>query len=169
MSLVKFERGLERVLHYLGNLLAIILVLMIANVLYDVVMRYFFHASSVAMQELEWHLFAVVILFGISYTLKEDGHVRVDFLYERFSAKTRAVINIVGTVLFLIPFSLLIIYGSYTFVMDAYTFNEVSQDPGGLTHRWIIKAMIPLSFGVLLLASVHFIVKNINRFKGVAQ
>lgn len=166
MLLDKLDSALERFFNGLGNVLAIVLVLMIANVLYDVIMRYFFQNSSVAMQELEWHLFAVVILFGLSYALKEDAHVRVDFLYERFAPRTKAWINITGTLLFLIPFALLIIYGSYSFVMDAYSYNEISPDPGGLTHRWIIKAAIPLSFAVLVLAGVHFIIKNVLVLKG---
>lgn len=112
------------------------------------------------MQELEWHLFAIMFLFGISYTLNDDGHVRVDFLYDNFSAKTKAMINIIGTVLFLIPFAFLIAYGSYEFVYDAYIYNEISEDPGGLTHRWIIKAMIPFGFVLLLLAGVNYIYKN---------
>ena len=133
---------------------------MIFNVLFDVIMRYFFHNSSVGMQELEWHLFSVVILFGIGYSLNQEAHVRVDFLYDNFKPKTKAYINIVGTILFLIPLSLLIIFGSYEYVMDAYTLNEISEDPGGLTHRWIIKAMIPLGFIFLIFSGIIYIIKN---------
>jgi TRAP-type mannitol/chloroaromatic compound transport system permease small subunit len=77
-----------------------VFLLMTVNIFYDVVMRYFFHNSSVAMQEMEWHLFSIVILFGVSVALLEEGHVRVDFLYDRFSIRKKAVINIIGTVFF---------------------------------------------------------------------
>lgn len=142
---------------------------MVFNVLLDVVMRYSFHNSSVGMQEMEWHLFSVVILFGLGYALKEEAHVRVDFLYDNFSPKTKAIINIVGTLLFLFPFALLIIFGSYEFVMDAYTTHEISEDPGGLTHRWIIKAMIPAGFIFLLFSGIAYLLKNIIILKEAKQ
>jgi TRAP-type mannitol/chloroaromatic compound transport system permease small subunit len=148
-----------------GKILAIIMILLIMNVFYDVVSRYFFHGGSIAMQELEWHIFGVMILFGMSYALREEAHVRVDFLYNRFSPKTQAIINIVGTILFIIPLSLFIIYVSYDFVMDSYTTNEISDDPGGLTHRWIIKSMIPLSFIYIIITSFGYITKNLIIFR----
>jgi len=149
----------------IGKMLAILMILLIMNVFYDVIARYFFDGGSIAMQELEWHIFGVIILFGMSYALREEAHVRVDFLYNKFSAKTQALINIIGTILFIIPLSLFIIYGSYDFVMDSYTTHEISDDPGGLTHRWIIKAMIPFSFIYLIITSIGYIIKNIVIFK----
>jgi len=164
--MVKLEKFLNTIIDYIGKFIAVVLIFMTFNVLFDVVMRYFFHNSSVAMQELEWHLFSVVFLFGIGYAIKEDAHVRVDFLYDKFSAKTKAYIDIFGTIFFLIPFALLIIYGSYEFVMDSYTLNEISEDPGGLTHRWLIKAMIPASFIFLIFSALVNILKNINIIRG---
>lgn len=140
---------------------------MMFNVLLDVILRYFFSYGSIALQELEWHFFAVMFLLGISYALQEEAHVRVDFIYEKFSERKKVIINIVGTFIFLIPFVLYIIYGSYEFVFDAYNFNEISENPGGLTHRWIIKAMIPLSFFILFLSSLGYIHKNILIIRGI--
>ncbi len=167
--LISLERKLDKLIDWMGNVLVVILLLMILNVFYDVIMRYAFHDSSIAMQEMEWHLFSIVILFGVSYSLKEDAHVRVDFIYDKLSVKTRAMINIIGTILFLIPFALLIIYGSYPFVMDSYTTNETSSDPGGLKHLWMIKAAIPVSMAVLLLEAFHYIIKNINIYRGFEE
>lgn len=149
----------------IGKILSILMILLIINVFYDVISRYFFNGGSIAMQEMEWHLFGVIILFGMSYTLKEEGHVRVDFLYNNFSAKAQSIINILGTIFFIIPLAILIIYGSYDFVMDSYTTNEISEDPGGLTHRWIIKAMIPLSFIYLIITSIGYILDNIKKYR----
>ena len=167
--LISLERKLDKLIDWMGNVLVVILLLMILNVFYDVIMRYAFHDSSIAMQEMEWHLFSIVILFGVSYSLKEDAHVRVDFIYDKLSVETRAMINIIGTLLFLIPFALLIIYGSYAFVMDSYTTNETSSDPGGLKHLWMIKAAIPVSMTVLLLEAFHYIIKNINIYRGLEE
>ena len=69
----------------------------------------------------------------------------------------------------MIPLSLLIAYGSYDFVMDSYSINEISEDPGGLTHRWIIKAMIPLAFIFLIFTAISFIIKNINIYIGAEK
>ena len=149
----------------LGNITAILMLLVMINVFFDVILRYFFHNGSIALQELEWHLFAIMFLFGISYALNDEAHVRVDFIYDRLPSKKKAYINIFGTVFFLIPFALFIAYGSYEFVNDAYITNEISEDPGGLTHRWIIKSMIPLSMIVLVLSSFTYIKKNIQIIK----
>jgi TRAP-type mannitol/chloroaromatic compound transport system permease small subunit len=159
--LKRVESFFNSFIDVIGRVMGVLLLLMIFNVLFDVVMRYSFHNSSVGMQELEWHLFSVIILFGLGYALKEEAHVRVDFLYDNFSKKTKAYINIFGTVLFLFPLALLIIFGSYEYVMDSYSMNEISPDPGGLTHRWIIKAMIPLGFIFLILSGLVYILKNI--------
>ena len=167
--LISLERKLDKLIDWMGNILVVFLLLMILNVFYDVIMRYAFHDSSIAMQEMEWHLFAIVILFGVAYSLKEDAHVRVDFIYDRLSVKTRAMINIIGTIIFLIPFTLLIIYGSYPFVMDSYTTNETSSDPGGLKHLWMIKAAIPLAMIILLIEAFHYIIKNINIYRGYEE
>ena len=99
--LLKLERGFDKFADAIGYLTAFVLVLMILNVTYDVVMRYFFNTGSIAMQEMEWHLFSVVILLGISYTLKEDGHVRVDLIYDRLTEKKKAKINIGSSTIFI--------------------------------------------------------------------
>jgi len=118
------------------------------------------------MQEMEWHLFSVVFLFGMAYTLKEDGHVRVDILYDGFPPRWKAVVNIVGTLLFLIPLSVLIIEGSVWYVHEAYISGEISGDPGGLGMRWLIKSAIPASFVFLIVSALGFIVRNLQIFRG---
>lgn len=160
--LVKVERGLMRLNRIAGRILAILLVLMVINVFYDVVMRYFLQNSAVSMQEMEWHLFAVIILFGISVALLDENHVRVDFLYDRFGRSNKAKINLVGTILFLLPLALLIFFGSFDFVRDSWDIGEISDDPGGLRYRWLIKGMIPLSFGYLICCSVGYALRQIN-------
>lgn len=163
--LKKIETGINKIVDWTGWVLAILMMLMVLNVAYDVMMRYVFRASSVGMQEMEWHLFAVIILFGVGVALKHEGHVRVDFVYDRLHRKKRALINIIGTILFLLPLALLILFGSIEFVQDAYSSGEISEDPGGLPYRWVIKGMIPLAFGFLLLASAGYILQNVERYR----
>ncbi len=165
--LLKLEHSFEKFANIIGSVTAIVIVLMILNVFYDVVMRYLFKSGNIAMQEMEWHLFSIVILLGVSYTLKEDGHVRVDLIYDRLSDKKKAMINMIGVIIFIFPISLLIVFGSLDFVYEAYAFNEISGDPGGLTHRWLIKAMIPLSFIFLIITSIGYFIKNLNIYLGL--
>ena len=160
------ERFFNSFNKFLGNFTATFMLLMMFNVFLDVILRYFFNTGSIALQELEWHFFSVMFLFGISYALNDEAHVRVDFIYDSLPDRKKAIINIIGTIFFLIPFAVFIAYGSYDFVYDAYELNEISEDPGGLTHRWIIKFMIPLSLIVLVLSAIGYIFKNIKIIKG---
>lgn len=164
--LLKLERGFDKFANIVGAFTAIVMVLMILNVSYDVVMRYFFRSGSIAMQEMEWHLFSVIILLGISYTLKEDAHVRVDLIYDRLTEKKKARINMIGAILFILPVALLIGIESIPYVVEAYNSNEQSGDPGGLTNRWIVKSLIPMSFFFLIITTIGFFIKNLNVYKG---
>jgi len=165
--LLKLERVFDKFADFIGIITAIAMVLMILNVFYDVVMRYFFRSGSIAMQEMEWHLFSVIILLGIAYTLKEDGHVRVDVVYDRLKPKRKAMINMLGSVLFILPIAILITSSSIGFAYEAYDSMEMSGDPGGLEYRWIVKALIPLSFSLLIVTAIGFFIKNLNVYKGL--
>jgi TRAP-type mannitol/chloroaromatic compound transport system permease small subunit len=167
--LLKAERFFNRFSDAIGVFSATLLLLLVLNVFYDVVMRYLFNDVSIGMQELEWHLFSMVFLFGVAYTLKADGHVRVDVIYERLSVKKRAVIDILGTLLFIWPFCFLVAGYGIGFAYEAYDINEMSGDPGGLPYRWIIKGMISLSFICVLISSVGFILRAINEYLGLQQ
>ncbi|MBP7741780.1 MAG: TRAP transporter small permease subunit [Aliarcobacter sp.] len=167
--LLKLERSFDKFADAIGYFTAFIMVLMILNVTYDVIMRYFFNTGSIAMQEMEWHLFSVIILLGISYTLKEDGHVRVDLIYDRLSNKKKAKINMVGVALFILPVALLIGVESIPYVIESFNSNEQSGDPGGLQYRWIVKSLIPLSFFLLIITAIGFFIKNLNVYKGLHE
>ncbi len=145
------------------------MLLMILNVAYDVFMRYVFNNVSIGMQELEWHLFAGMFMFGIGYTLKEDAHVRVDILYDQLSQRSQAIVNIVGSFIFTIPFAVLIMYFGWSYALDAYQMGEGSGDPGGLPHRWIIRAVIPASSLFLILSVVQVVLTQLQRFNTLSD
>ena len=161
----KVEKFFDKVGDIVGYICMFIMALMIIDVFFNVVARYFFSYGNVAFQELEWHFFAVIFLLGMSYALKEDAHVRVDIFYAKFSPKNKALVNMIGTVIFVIPFALLVSNLSFEFVSDAYTSAEASADPGGLTHRWIIKALIPISFNLLVFFAIGFFIIKFNLYK----
>lgn len=165
----KLEEVIGKIVDAVGYGLAIVMILMVLNVAFDVMMRYVFRASSVGMQEMEWHLFSLIILFGVGFGLRHEGHVRVDFLYDRFRPRTKAYVNILGTVFMLFPLALLIFLGSFGFVEDSYRVHEISEDPGGLPYRWVIKAMIPISFVFLMLSAVGYVLKNLQVLRKVKR
>lgn len=164
--LIQLEKWMDRTIDAIGYLAGVLLILMILNMVWDVIMLHAFRALSPAMQEMEWHLFSVIILYGTGYALRHNAHVRVDFVYDRLSERKKAWINIVGTILFLLPLAVLIVYGSYDFVMDAYTTHEISEDPGGLHYRWLIKAQIPIAFVFLIFCALNYILHHINVLRG---
>lgn len=160
------KTALGRFIDMMGVVIALIMLLMLFNIFYDVVMRYLFNDVSIGMQELEWHLFSCVFLFGIGYGLKENSHVRVDVIYENLGQKAQAIINIVGTLIFLIPFSILVIYYGIDYTAESYQLNEQSGDPGGLPYRWLIKASIPASFGFTVLCGLYVIFEQLDILRG---
>ncbi|HEY5674001.1 MAG TPA: TRAP transporter small permease subunit [Malonomonas sp.] len=137
-----------------GHFVAWLTTLLVLVVCYDVFTRYFLRSSSVAVQELEWHIFAVIFLLGAAYTLKRDSHVRVDVFYSRLSPRGKALIDLFGGLIFLIPFSLLLIWASQGFINMSWSIQETSPDPGGLPYRYLLKAMIPAGFVLVLLQGI---------------
>jgi len=167
--LLRLEQFFDRFSDLMGWIAGILNLAMLLNVFYDAIMRYFFSSGSIALQEMEWHLFAMVFLFGIAYALKEDGHVRVDVFYDRFSPRWKAIVNIGGTALLLLPLSVLVIEGSVWYVQEAFNSGEISGDPGGLPYRWLIKLVIPASFVFLIVSATGFVIRNINILLGLVE
>lgn len=147
---------INQISEFSGRAIAWLVVVLVGLTFYDVLMRYLFNQGSVALQELEWHLFAIIILLGASYTFKTGGHVRVDLIYasNRISEQQRRYVDLFGNLCFLLPFCVLMVLSSYSFVENAYLIAERSPDPGGLPYRWLLKAMIPAGFFLLALQSI---------------
>lgn len=115
--------------------------------------RYAFGSGSNAWLELQWYLFAAIFLLAAGYTLRHNGHVRIDALYGRWSARGRAWIDLFGSLMFLLPMAGMIVWMSWAGVVQAYALNEGSPDAGGLL-RWPVRVLIPLGFGLLALQGV---------------
>lgn len=164
--LEKIVRLIDGFSDRVGHLVGWLTTLMVLIVFYDTVMRYAFNKGNVGLQELEWHLFAIVFLVGAAYTLKEGGHVRVDILFIKFSNKTKAWVDFLGTLIFLVPFCLMVIYSTQKFVGNSWAVREVSPDPGGLPARYILKTMIPLGFSLLIIQGISQIAKSLMIITG---
>jgi len=154
----------------LGSVLRWLAVLMIFMGAYNAVARYLTRSAGVslssnALNEAQWYLFSLIFLLGAAYALEVDAHVRVDVLYGRLSTRARGWIDLLGTVFFLIPFCVLMLWVSYPTVRNSWAIREVSPDPGGLP-RWPIKAVILVAFVLLLLQAFSQLVKAIDAVRG---
>tara|TARA_X000001036_G_scaffold418928_1_gene438241 strand:- start:1798 stop:2316 length:519 start_codon:yes stop_codon:yes gene_type:complete len=161
--LLKIILKIDAFTEYTGKCISVLVVMLVLLVGYDVFMRYLFSSGSIAIQELEWHIFSIIFLLGSAYTLKHDEHVRLDILYNSklISEKMRLWFDIAGILLILLPFCTLIIISAWPFVMQAYAHGEISPDSGGLPGRWLIKAAIPVGFFMLLIQGIAELLKKI--------
>ncbi len=155
-------KAIDKLTDIVAYLSASVLVLLSSLIIYDALSRYLFHTGSIALQELEWHLFDVVILMGISYAMKENAHVRVDIFYARFNTRTKAFIALFSQLFLVLPFSVLIIMMGYDFVLQSFIQLEGSADPGGLPYRFIVKSLMLLSFVMVIIQSVNELVKAVK-------
>lgn len=159
MNLIdRLNTAIGKAVSWLSLLLVLVMVL-------DVALRYIFSKTSAASFELEWHLFAVIFLLGAAYTLQQDKHVRVDVFYHRFSDKRKAWVNLIGSLLLLMPFCIVGISESIPFVVNSFKFRETSPDPGGLPARYLIKAAIPVAFFLLGLQGISEILKSVKTLR----
>ena len=143
-----------------GRMIGWLTTSLVVIVFYDTIMRYAFKKGNVSLQEMEWHIFSVIFLLGAAYTLKQGGHVRVDIIFINLSDKAKSWVDFLGTLIFLIPFSIMVILASKGFVENSWSVREMSPDPGGLPARYILKAMIPFGFFLLLIQGISEVIKN---------
>ncbi len=125
----------------------------------NAVMRYGFDHSSNAWLEIQWYLFGLIFLLGAGYTLKHNGHVRIDILHGRFSPRARAWVDLAGGLLFLLPLCGLLVWMGWEGFAASWAVNETSPDAGGLL-RWPIKLAIPIGFALLLLQGLAEVIKR---------
>ena len=152
----------EKIIKKIGDICSWLSFILVILISLDVFLRYVFNFSSASLYELEWHIFAVIFMIGSSLTLQKDEHVRVDVFYNKFSDKGKNIINLIGNIIFLLPFSLVIFYTSIPFVEDSFRVLESSPDPGGLPFRFFIKSIIPISFLLLALQGILNVYKNLK-------
>ena len=160
-KLYQWVQWLEGMNEWLGKSVAWLTTVLVLLVCYDVISRRIFNASQAWVMELEWHFFALIFLFGAGYTLKHDQHVRVDLFYAQFSKRDQAWINLMGHILFLVPWCFMVIWVSFQYGIESWRINESSPDPGGLPARYLIKFAIPIGIAFLLLQSFAVIGRSL--------
>jgi TRAP-type mannitol/chloroaromatic compound transport system permease small subunit len=163
--LERLTQTLDAISLFVGRIGAWFLVPIIAVVMVDVVTRRFFILGSVTLQELEWHFHAIVFLLCSAWTYLNDGHVRVDIFYARLTPMGKALVDFLGGIIFLIPFCITMIILGSRFALDSYLLGEVSDAPGGLPFRYLIKSLFPAGFALLLIQGISTTLKNYHFLK----
>ncbi|TAJ24196.1 MAG: TRAP transporter small permease subunit [Reyranella sp.] len=133
----------------------------------NAMVRYAYDTSSNAWLEVQWYMFAVIVMFGASYTLKRNEHVRVDLLYMSMSRRGQLWIDILGTLFFLLPTCAILAWLSWPFFMQSYNVYEHSSNAGGLL-RWPIKLVLPIGFALVALQGLSELIKRVAFLNGYA-
>ena len=167
---MKLARSIDRLSAGVGQLVGWLLLVMVGIGAYNALVRYLGrwlggNLSSNAYIELQWYLFSLVFLLGASYTLERGAHVRVDLVYGRLSQRGKAWIDLVGTLLLLLPFSVFGLWVSWPSVRNSWAVREVSPDPGGLA-RYPIKTAILVAFALLILQGISVAIRQVAILRG---
>jgi TRAP-type mannitol/chloroaromatic compound transport system permease small subunit len=168
--LLHIADAIDRFQDRVGRVLYWLTLAMIVIGAYNAVVRYLDKYTGMTLSsnfylELQWYLFAILFLLGAAYALRHDAHVRVDIFYSRLTDRGRAWINLLGTVLFLFPFCILMLWVSWPAVMNSWEVLEMSPDPGGLP-RYPIKSIIPLAFLLFMVQGIPLFLRSLAVLMG---
>jgi TRAP-type mannitol/chloroaromatic compound transport system permease small subunit len=156
---------IDRINEKIGSVCNVLVLLACLVSAANAMIRYAFSYSSNGWLELQWYMFAIVVMFGASYTFKRNEHVRVEIFYLLLSERGQVWLDLIGTLFFLIPACLLLSYLAWPFFVDAYAVGEMSGNAGGLV-RWPIKFVLPAGFVLLALQGVSEVIKRIAALRG---
>ena len=148
-SLIIAER-IESVIDLFGKVAAWLTLSIVLLIVVNVILRYSMSLGSVWAQELEWHLLAAMILFGISFSLLRGDNVRVDLFYANYTPQKKYIVDLVSAILTII-IAVFFVKLSINYVWQSFSIGEVSPDPGGIPMRWLVKSLIPIGFSLLAL------------------
>ena len=150
----KIVRYIDRINDVIGRSISWLTLLMVIITFLVVVLRYVFSSGWIAMQESIIYMHSIVFMLGVAFTLKQNGHVRVDIFYERMGPRSRAWVDLLGAIFLLTPFCLFIILISWNYVSLSWSLLEGSRDAGGLPAVFLLKTTIPVMAMLLMLQGV---------------
>ncbi len=146
------SQGFDRWLNRLAGWVSWVWVLLMLVIVGNVLLRYLLGEGRVELEELQWHLYAVGWLVGLSYGVVQNAHVRIDLIHERLSMRAQAWIELAGICFLLLPLVLLVLWYAVPFIHYSWQLGEVSVAPGGLPYRWLIKTALLIGFALLAMA-----------------
>lgn len=158
-SFLAYARFMDNVSERVGRLASWLILGAVLVSTINALIRYAFNVGSNAFLELQWYLFAAVFLLGAAWTLKRNEHIRIDVVVGRFSARAHAWIDILGTIFFLLPLCLIVLYNGIPFAVDSLRTAEMSSNAGGLII-WPAKILIPLGFLLLMAQGIAELIKR---------
>lgn len=167
-GLLSLSSVIDKLSYWVGRTVMWLVLLMVLISAGNAIIRKLFNASSNAYLEAQWYLFAAVFLLGASYTMLQQGHVKIDVVISRFSRPTQVKIEIFGIVLFLFPLVYFVIVEIFPILLQAYKTGEMSENAGGLV-RWPVYALVPIGFFLLGLQGVSELIKRIGFLKGLCS
>jgi len=165
-TLLRISRAIDALNAKIGQALIWLVLVMALVSAGNAAFRYLFNLSSNAWLELQWYLFSAVFLLCAGYTLLNDEHIRIDVVSSHLSRRARIWIDIVGTVFFLLPVSIFIMWLSWPVFMNAWTSQEISSNAGGLI-RWPVRLLVPLGFCLLSLQGFSELIKRVAILRGL--
>ncbi len=168
-TLLKVSSKLEKILEFIGKIGAWLSLPLIAIIIFDIISRRFFVLGSTKLQEMEWHLHAALFLLALGYAYVKNSHVRIEVIRESFSTKLKAILEVIGVLFFILPYTGLIVYFGFDFVSRSFHMNEVSSALTGLSHRWVIKSFVPMGMAFLWLAGISVLCRNIAYLIGISK
>jgi len=160
-------RGIDCFTEFSGKLISWLTLLLIFVTCAVVVLRYFLGTGSIALQESITYIHATLFMLAMAFTLKRGGHVRVDVFYGKFSPRTQALVDVIGTLLFLIPVSLLILTSSWEYVGNSWAIQETSTESSGIPFVYLLKSLLIVLPITLILQGVCEVIKNALFFFGL--
>ncbi|MFL2530557.1 MAG: TRAP transporter small permease subunit [Porticoccaceae bacterium] len=143
--------------------------LLVALVISVVLSRYFLGIGSIAIQESVSYVHAIIFMLGLAYTLQRGGHVRVDIFYREFSARRKALIDLLGAALFLLPFCGFILFSSWDYVMASWSIKETSSETGGIAAVYLLKTLMIIMPATLALQGIAQIIESIMVVKNSTE
>jgi len=158
--------SISKLIKFIGDKIAWLNFIIIILIALDVISRYLFNTTKAWVLELEWQMFALIFLFGMSYAYQEDKHVRVDLFYSKMTDRNKKLIDIFGNIFLLIPWCIVVIITSTKYAYNSYYIMEGSANPNGLPFRFIIKFCIVIGFVLLLLegiTQIYFKSKSLSK------
>jgi len=165
-ALLALSRAIDALSERIGRLIYWLILAVVLISAANATVRKLFNYSSNAYLEIQWYLFSVIFLFGAGYVLLHNGHVRIDIISGRLSARVQNWIDIVGIVLFLFPMSVTIMWLSWPLFMDSYVRHEVSTNAGGLLI-WPARIMVPIGFFLLIVQAISELIKRMAFLRGM--
>lgn len=154
-------KGIDRFISLVGEYAAWLNVILVFLISVQVFMRYVFQINYIALEEAEWHLYGTAALFGISYCVVINNHIRVDVFSDRFSQRTKEIVEFLGILFLVLPLVTILFIHGLQFVESSWRVNEASRSPMGLPWRWAIKSVVPVSMALFGLASISRAIRSL--------